>query len=80
VIIPPVFIHPTAQVRESIIGPYVSLGAACQVEHSIIRDTILEDEARASGVILERSLVGRRAQLSRRAAIVNAGDNTEVTL
>jgi glucose-1-phosphate thymidylyltransferase len=80
VIIPPVFIHPTAQVRESIIGPYVSLGAACQVEHSIIRDTILEDEARASGVILERSLVGRRAQLSRRAAMVNAGDNTEVTL
>lgn len=80
VVIPPVFIHPTAQVSESIIGPYVSLGSGCQVEHSIIRDSILEDEARATGVILENSLVGRRAQLSRRAAVINAGDNTEVTL
>lgn len=80
VVIPPVFIHPTAQVSESIIGPYVSLGSGCRVEHSIIRDSILEDEAKASGVILENSLVGRRAQLIRRAAIVNAGDNTEVTL
>ena len=80
VVIPPVFIHPTARVHESIIGPYVSLGAGCVVEQSIIRDSILEDEAMATGIILEGSLVGRRAQLTRRAGIVNAGDNTEVTL
>jgi hypothetical protein len=39
----------------------------------------LEDEAEATSVILETSLVGRRAVLRRRAGIVNAGDNTEVT-
>lgn len=80
VMIPPVFVHPTARVFESIIGPYVSLGAGCQVEHSIIRDSILEDEALATNVILESSLVGRRAQLSRRTSVINAGDNTVVTL
>jgi glucose-1-phosphate thymidylyltransferase len=80
VIFPPVFIHPTAQLTGSIIGPYVSLGAGCVVENSIIRDSILEDEAQTNRVILERSLVGRRAHLSRRAGIINAGDNTEVTL
>ena len=80
VIIPPAFVHPTAQVRGSIIGPHVSLGAGCVVEHSIISNSILEEEAQAAGVILDGSLVGRRAQLRRRAAIVNAGDNTEVTL
>ena len=78
VIIPPVFIHPTAQVRESIIGPNVSLGAGCVVEHSILRDTILEDEAQTNGVILESSLIGRRALLRRRAGVLNAGDNTEL--
>ena len=79
VVIPPVFIHPTAQVCDSIIGPCVSLGAGCIVEHSIIQDSILEDEARTTSIILENSLVGRRAQLTRRAGSVNAGDNTEVT-
>lgn len=80
VIIPPVFIHPTASVKSSIIGPYVSLGAGCHVEQSIIQDSILEDDAFTNGVILECSLVGRRAQLIRRASHINAGDNTEVTL
>lgn len=80
VINPPVFVHPTAQVTQSILGPYVSLGAGCRVENSIIRDSILEDEALAAGVILENSLVGRRAQLIRRPGIFNVGDNTEVTL
>jgi glucose-1-phosphate thymidylyltransferase len=80
VIIPPVYIHPTAQVRRSIIGPYVSIGAGCRVEQSIIKDSILEDEAQATGVILEDSLVGRRAQLNRRAGHINAGDNTVVTI
>ncbi len=79
VILPPVYIHPSAKVEESIIGPDVSLGAGCIVEHSIIRDSILEDDAEAHGVILEGSLVGRRARLTRRAGIINAGDNTEVT-
>lgn len=80
VIFPPVFIHPTAQVQGSIIGPYVSLGAGCRIEHSIIRNSILEDEAQATDIILDASLVGRRAVLRRRAGVINAGDNTEVTL
>ncbi len=46
VVQPPVYIHPSAQVSNSIIGPYVSLGAGCQVEQSIIQDSILEEEAR----------------------------------
>lgn len=79
VIVPPVYIHPTAQVNGSIVGPHVSLGAGCRVENSIIQDSILEDEAQATGVILENSLVGRRAVLRRRAGVINAGDNTVVT-
>jgi glucose-1-phosphate thymidylyltransferase len=80
VIIPPVYIHPSAQINSSIIGPNVSLGAGCHIEHSIIEDSILEDEARVTGAILDKSLLGRRACVSRRSGVINAGDNTEVTL
>jgi glucose-1-phosphate thymidylyltransferase len=80
VIVPPVFVHPTAQVEKSILGPHVSVGAGCRIENSLIQNSILEEEAQATGVILECSLVGRRAELHRRAGIVTAGDNTIVTL
>lgn len=80
VIVPPVFVHPSARVSNSIIGPYVSIGAGCRVESSILRDSILEEEARVRDVILERSLIGRRADIQRRAGMINAGDQTVVTL
>jgi glucose-1-phosphate thymidylyltransferase len=80
VVIPPVFIHPTAYVSNSVIGPYTSLGAECQVHSSIIRDSILSDAAEVTDVILENSLVGRKAQIQRRAGVINAGDQTIVTL
>ncbi len=80
VIIPPVFIHPTAALKHSIIGPHVSMGAGCVVENSILRDSILEDGACVDGAILEASLIGRQAQIRRRSATINAGDQTAVTL
>jgi glucose-1-phosphate thymidylyltransferase len=80
VILPPVFIHPTAEVSHSVVGPHVSLGSGCRVERSILRDSILEDEAHVKDVILENSLIGRRAHIQRRAGVVNAGDQTVVIL
>ena len=80
VVIPPVFIHPDAKVRSSVIGPNVSIGAQCEIEQSIIRDSILEDEAEAFGITLESSLIGRAVMLRQRAYSINAGDNTEVSL
>ncbi len=80
VVIPPVFIHPSAEVNDSVIGPFTSLGAECKVRSSIVRNTILGDAAEVTDVILEGSLVGRRAQITRRAGKINAGDQTMVIL
>ncbi|MCI0522007.1 MAG: NTP transferase domain-containing protein [Chloroflexi bacterium] len=80
VIVPPVFIHPSAQVENSIVGPNVSVGAGCQVERAIVAESILEDEAIVKDVILEDSLVGRQAHIQRRASMINAGDHTVVLL
>jgi glucose-1-phosphate thymidylyltransferase len=79
VVIPPVFIHPSAEVEYSVIGPHTSLGAGCQVRNSIIRGSILADAAQVTDAILEDSLVGRKAQIKRRAGTINAGDQTIVT-
>lgn len=80
VIMPPVFIHPTAVVTNSVVGPHVSLGTGCRVDSSILRNSILEDGAQVKDVILESSLIGRQAQIQRRAGMINAGDQTVVML
>jgi glucose-1-phosphate thymidylyltransferase len=79
VVVPPVFIHPTAEVQHSVIGPHTSIGANCKVYSSIIRDSILAEAAEVSDAILENSLVGRRAQIKRRAGVINAGDQTALS-
>jgi len=80
VFIPPVYMHPTAQVANAIVGPYVSIGADCCVESSIISNSILEDGAQVEGAILTGSLIGKRATIKRRAGVVNVGDNTVVVI
>ncbi len=80
VIVPPVFIHPTAQVTHSVIGPDTSIGANCVVEGCIVRNSILEDGAQLNGMNLENSLIGRKAIIQDRPRIVNAGDHTELRL
>jgi glucose-1-phosphate thymidylyltransferase len=80
VLIPPVFVHPTAEVENSVIGPYASIGSAARISRSIISNSILEDGAQVRDVILESSLIGRKAQITRRAGVINAGDHTVVTL
>ncbi len=80
VLIPPVYMHPTAQVANAIIGPHVSIGAESCVESSIVSNSILEDGAQVEGAILTGSLIGKRAAIRRRAGVVNAGDNTVVVI
>lgn len=79
VVIPPVYIHPSAEVENSVIGPHTSLGAGCKVCSSIIRDSILAEAAEVYDAILEGSLVGSKAQIKRRAGVINAGDQTNVS-
>ncbi len=80
VVVDPVFIHPSAKVQRSVIGPFASIGADCQVEDSIVRNSILEDGALVTNVIFENSLIGRKARIQQRPGIINAGDYSSLTL
>ncbi|PWB55672.1 MAG: nucleotidyltransferase [Anaerolineales bacterium] len=79
-IIPPVFIHPTASVQSSIIGPHAVIGANCKIEGCIIRDSIIEDSSEISNVILEHSLIGQKSRVYHKTSPLNIGDQTELNL
>jgi glucose-1-phosphate thymidylyltransferase len=77
-IIPPIYIHPTAKVVKSIIGPYVSIAANCSVVNTIIRNSILDEGASIENTILDQSLIGNKAIVRGRYHKFNVGDSSEV--
>jgi glucose-1-phosphate thymidylyltransferase len=79
-VIPPVFIHPGAQVQNCVIGPYASINDCCIVENSILRNTILEDGAEVTDAILDGSLIGCEARIQGRPGALIAGDNTVMSI
>jgi glucose-1-phosphate thymidylyltransferase len=84
-IIPPVFIHPEAEVRDSTVGPFAAIGPGCRVTGSRIESSILEAGARVAGARLADSLIGSRASVQGRGAQgpalrLNIGDDSQVDL
>jgi glucose-1-phosphate thymidylyltransferase len=80
VIVPPVYIHPSAIIEHSVIGPHVSIGESCKIQRCIIHDSIIDDYSEVSNVIMEHSLIGRKTRIHRQAGIMNIGDHTELSL
>ncbi|GAB4579856.1 MAG: sugar phosphate nucleotidyltransferase [Anaerolineales bacterium] len=77
-VIPPVYIHPTARVEGSVIGPHTAIGANVTVTGSVIRNSILEDQAEIAHAVLENSLIGKRAKITNIRGEINAGDDSVI--
>ena len=78
VVIPPVYIHPTARIRNSVIGPYATVAAGCQIEESIIRDSIIDEGSIITACMLAQSLIGKEAFVKGRYRRLNVGDSASV--
>ncbi|MHB0994987.1 MAG: sugar phosphate nucleotidyltransferase [Elusimicrobiales bacterium] len=77
-VIPPVYIAPTAKVENSIVGPYASIGDGVRVDSSIISDSIVNEGASILNMNLSGSLVGPSATVVGRKDQLNVGENSEV--
>jgi glucose-1-phosphate thymidylyltransferase len=83
-IIAPSFVHPSAEISNSRIGPYASIGAHCRITNSQIAESILEADCEVQDAVLNRSLVGTRARIRGRGNgqvfQLNIGDNSDILL
>jgi glucose-1-phosphate thymidylyltransferase len=75
---PPVFIHPSAKVESSTIGPYVSIGRDCDVQGSSIENAVLEAAVQLKDSELKDSLLGERSQVAGMKGSLNLGDDSTV--
>ncbi len=78
VVVPPVNIHPSARITNSVIGPNASIGADCEITNSVIRESIVDNGAQVSEHVLAHSLIGRDAVLIGRSRKFNVGDSSVV--
>jgi len=76
VVVPPVYIHPSATVHASVIGPNVSLGEGCCVHSSILRNSIIEGGAQVTDSLLEGSILGRDVVVFGQPTHLNLGDQS----
>jgi glucose-1-phosphate thymidylyltransferase len=78
VINPPVFIAEDAKISRSIIGPYATIASGAVVENSIIRNSIVSDDAQVHCALLEDSLVGDNSIVRGNFQRINIGDSSEI--
>jgi glucose-1-phosphate thymidylyltransferase len=84
-IVPPVFIHESAAIDHSTIGPNASIGADCCISHSSVEDSILEAGVSVDTAALTGSFIGREARVQGHSAdsapmVMNIGDNSSVII
>jgi len=83
-VIAPSFVHDSAEIVDSVIGPYASLGANCRITNSRVTESILEAGCEIRDAALNRSLVGRQAKVQGRGdglvLKLNVGDNSSIVL
>lgn len=80
VVIPPVYIAPSAHVENSVIGPYVTISDKSHILHAIVRDSIIDAEASIQDVMLDKSIIGKEAVVRGRHWVLNVGDSSQVDL
>ena len=83
-IIAPSFVHPSAEIKNSVIGPYSSIGANCKIVNSRIEQSIVEADCEIQDAALSRSLIGIKARIRGKGAgqhiQLNIGDNSDIFL
>lgn len=80
IIIEPVYVHESAQIRDSIIGPNVSIGANCIVHRSILKNTIVDNNSNITDVILEQSLIGQGCSIYGTRQPLLVADHEEIVI
>jgi glucose-1-phosphate thymidylyltransferase len=80
IVIEPVSIGANCVIRNSIIGPHVTIGSDSNIDSAIIRDSIIGGYTSIQEVVLYHSIVGHDAAIKGLRQSLNIGDNTQIDL
>jgi len=76
VVIEPCFIGDHAKIVNSVIGPYVSVGANSVIENSNIKNSVIQSDTSVSNAMLKNSMVGNHVKYDGHISDISIGDYT----
>ena len=74
----PVFIADDAEISNSVIGPYTTIASGCKIKECIIRNSIVDSDARVEKALLDNSIIGRNVLVRGTYKRLNSGDSSEI--
>ena len=80
VIIPPCFIGKDVVLKNSVVGPHVSLGAGTKVIGSVIKNSIVQENATIENVNIKDSMIGNHAIVRKAQQDLSVGDYTTMDI
>jgi glucose-1-phosphate thymidylyltransferase len=80
VIIQPVSIAIGCTIKNSIIGPNVSIGENTTIDYSIVKNSIIGSFSNLYDIVLDDSVIGSDTNLRGETRSLNIGDNTSIDL
>ncbi|NNE30286.1 MAG: NTP transferase domain-containing protein [Saprospiraceae bacterium] len=77
VVIPPCFIGKDCILKNSVVGPYVSIGDNSTINCSVIERTLIQDHSDVNHSVLRNSMLGSRVTLSGTPKELSIGDYSQ---
>jgi glucose-1-phosphate thymidylyltransferase len=77
-IIQPCYIGKNVQLHNSTIGPYVSLGNACNINNSEISNSLIQNNCEIANAQLQNSMLGSKVKYNGKFTSVSLGDFSEL--
>lgn len=74
VIIQPCFIDDDVVIKNSVVGPYVSVAKGTIIESSVIKNSIIQTNTIIKNKLIENSMIGNNAKLEGRMEDLSVGD------
>ncbi len=78
ILIPPCYIGENVTIKDSIIGPHVSIGKGSTVEKAIVSNSIIQQNASLKSITITNSMIGNHAYVKDVTVEINVGDYTQI--
>ncbi len=78
VIIEPCYIGTNVTIKNTIVGPHVSIGNGCSIQNSVLTNSIIQANTKLTNTIVTNSMIGEGAEIKGKPLDVSMSDYTTI--
>ena len=78
-IIEPCYIGDNVTIKNSVVGPHVSIGAGSAVNNAILKNSIIQSNTKLSNTVIANSMIGESAEVKGKSLDLSMSDYTTIT-